>query len=337
MAPIRTMTTRRSRRLSSQVPVRYDEEGWEATDLLMYLTTPVSEAPSPSPSASYSSTQSDTPSPRRHTPSHRRTPDYVPRPSNSFILFRSDFWRDNKDTILERDHSKISTICGERWRALPPAEKEVYTVKARRAKEEHLAKYPDYKFAPVSRRKKTRKVVGKDRDMIEARCEKIAMMIGEGVEGMELERTQEIEDTCKTPTPLTPATERSPTPVPVVDFPAPDESVCDEEEDGFVPTCDIPPLDLNAPGLELYNHIPEPPSYAHIDPQFGFKDNVDADNCFWFKPTGEFVNPPAVLPTFTSDLFQPFGLDGTYAPEYGLGLSDTDLAFNSFNDAWTHA
>ncbi|SJL05060.1 uncharacterized protein ARMOST_08432 [Armillaria ostoyae] len=40
MAPIRTTTTCLSRRLSSQIPVRYDEEGWEATDLFMYPATP---------------------------------------------------------------------------------------------------------------------------------------------------------------------------------------------------------------------------------------------------------------------------------------------------------
>ncbi|KAK0210078.1 high mobility group box domain-containing protein, partial [Desarmillaria ectypa] len=72
----------------------------------------------------------------------------VPRPPNAFMLFRSDYWRENKDTIHERDHREISRICGELWRALPPAEKQVYTVKASRAKEDHLAKYPDYKFAP---------------------------------------------------------------------------------------------------------------------------------------------------------------------------------------------
>ncbi len=55
------------------------------------------------------------------------------------------------------------------------------------------------------------------------------------------------------------------------------------------------------------------------------RPHVDVDNCFWFKPTGEFVNPPAGPPTFTADHFQPFALDGTYVPVSGLGLSKTDL------------
>ncbi|PBK92156.1 hypothetical protein ARMGADRAFT_1165890 [Armillaria gallica] len=325
MTPIRTMTTRRSRRLSCQVPVRYDEEGWEATDLLMYLTTPVSEAPSLTPSTFYhSSTQSDTQFPRRHTPSHRRTPEHVPRPPNAFMLFRSDYWHENKDIIRERDHREISRICGELWRSLPPAEKQVYTAKAISAKEDHLVKYPDYKFAPMSRQKKTRKVVSRDRDIKEeARREKIAMLMGKGTEGMELGRALEVEDTCGNPS--TPVTERTPTTALIAEFPATNDLVCDGEEDDFVPTCDIPSLDLNAPNPGLYNHIPEPPSYAHIDPQFGFKTHVDVDNCFWFKPTGEFVNPPAGPPAFTAELFQHFSLDGTYVPVSGLGLSKTDL------------
>ncbi|KAK0441278.1 high mobility group box domain-containing protein [Armillaria borealis] len=219
----------------------------------MYLTTPVSEAPSPAPSTFYhSSTQSDTHSPRRHTPSHRRTPEHVRRPPNAFMLFRSDYWRENKDIIRERDHREISRICGELWRALPLAEKQVYTAKAISAKEEHLVKYPDYKFTPMSRQKKTRKVVSRDRDIIEdAKREKIVMLMGKGAEGMELGRALEVEDTCRNPP--TPVTERTPTMTLIAEFPAPDELVCDgdSEEDVFVPTCDIPPLDLNAPNPGL--------------------------------------------------------------------------------------
>ncbi|KAK0186055.1 high mobility group box domain-containing protein [Armillaria mellea] len=240
MAPIRTMTARRSRRLSSQVPVQYDEEGWEATDLLMHLTTPVSDAPSPTPSAfSHSSTQSDTPSPRQHTPLYRRTPGHVGRPPNAFMLFRSDYWRENKDVIRERDHREISRICGQLWRALPPDEKQVYRDMANDVKEVHLAKYPDYKFTRVSRQKKTRKIVSRDRDIIEeaGKCDKIKMLTGEGILVLEM------NDMCATPSPSATDEETS-------QFSQLLTSGCQGhficgEENAFVPTCDIPPLDLD--------------------------------------------------------------------------------------------
>ncbi|KAK0229155.1 hypothetical protein EDD85DRAFT_137515 [Armillaria nabsnona] len=245
MTPIRTTTARRSRRLSSQVAVQYD--GWEATDLLMYLTTPVSDAPS---AFSHSSTQSDTPSPRRHTPSHRRTPEHVRRPPNAFMLFRSDYWRENKDIIRERDHREISRICGELWRALPPDEKQVYRDMANDAKEVHFAKYPDYKFTRVSRPKKRNlKTVSRNRDIIKeaSRYDEIAVLMGGGIERMALETN----DMCATPSPSATDEEQISTQFSqLLISGCQGEFICGEE-DTFVPTCDIPPLDLDALNLEM--------------------------------------------------------------------------------------
>ncbi len=216
----------------------------------MYLTTPVSDVPSPAPSAfSHSSTQSDTPSPRRHTPSHRRVPEHVRRPPNAFMLFRSDYWRENKDIIHERDHREISCICGELWRALPPDEKRVYRDMASEAKEVHLAKYPDYKFTRVSRPKKTRKIVGQNRDIIKeaSGCDEIATLMGGGIGRMALETNA----MCATPS-LSATDEEQLS----VQFSQLLTSGCQGEfiygeEDTFVPTCDIPPLDLDAFNLEM--------------------------------------------------------------------------------------
>ncbi|KAG7453185.1 high mobility group box, partial [Guyanagaster necrorhizus] len=81
----------------------------------------------------------------------------VPRPPNAFMIFRSHYWRDNKDTIPERDHREISRTCGELWKALSSEEQQIYRDLANDAKKDHRAKYPNYKFTPVSRQKKTRK------------------------------------------------------------------------------------------------------------------------------------------------------------------------------------
>ncbi|KAK0210090.1 high mobility group box domain-containing protein, partial [Desarmillaria ectypa] len=213
--------------------------------------------PSPAPSASsHSSTQSDTPSPRRHTPSHRRNPGHVPRPPNAFMIFRSHYWRDNKNTISERNHRKISRTCGELWRALPPVEQQVYRDMASCAKKAHLAKYPDYKFTPVSRQKKTRQTVSLDSMEEASRCKKIAMLIGRGIDGMELERAVEMNDICKTSSPsITPDEEQISASVLQLLTPGcQGEFICGKE-DTFVPTCDIPPLDLDAPNLDMVRYF----------------------------------------------------------------------------------
>ncbi|KAK0441294.1 hypothetical protein EV421DRAFT_1812496 [Armillaria borealis] len=331
MSPIRTTTTRRSRRLSCQVPVRYDKEGWEATDLLMYLTTPVSEAPSPAPSAfSHSSTQSDTPSPRRHTPLHRRTPEHVRRPPNAFMLFRSDYWRENKDIIRERNHREISRICGELWRALPPDEKQVYRDMANDAKEVHLAKYPDYKFTRVSRPKKTRKTVSRNRDIMEeaSKCDEIAMLMGGSIERMALE----MNDMCTTPSPSAADEEQKTAQFSqLLTSGYQGESICDEEG-AFVPTCDIPPLDLDALNLEMYIHPPQLPNYAHIDSQFGFKPAIDINNCFWFTGMGENTDPSPSTAS-TDDFIQALSAYGVCHNDDSFDAFDINFsAPNSFVD-----
>ncbi|KAK0455257.1 uncharacterized protein EV420DRAFT_1644897 [Desarmillaria tabescens] len=331
------MTTRRSWRLSSQVPVRYDGEGWEATDLLMYLTTPVSEAPSPTPSTdSHSTIQSDTPSPRRHTPLHRRAPGHVPRPPNAFMIFRSHYWRDNKDTIRERNHREISRTCGELWKALPPAEKQVYRDMASSAKKEHLAKYPGYKFTPVSRRKKTRKTTSQSRDTMEevSRCEKIATLIGGGIDGMELEKTME-SDTCKTPSSSATADEEQISTT-VFQFLTPQdqgEFICGEEDD-FVPTCDISPFDLDAPNLEMYSNPPQLPNYSRVDSQFGFKSDIDINSCFWFTAAGENVEL-SPLTASTTDFTQGSSTYDAYHSFDSLDVLDVNLSASiSLVDDW---
>ncbi len=74
----------------------------------------------------------------------------------------------------------------------PPAEKQVSIAKAISVKEDHLVKYPDYKFTPAPRKKgRGRYIVNRNRDIIdEARR---ATPIGKGAEGMELGRALEVE------------------------------------------------------------------------------------------------------------------------------------------------
>ncbi|KAG8962142.1 hypothetical protein FRC03_004557 [Tulasnella sp. 419] len=91
----------------------------------------------------------------RPSSSHsRKQPlNHVPRPPNSFILFRSDFVQSNKLTKgTENDHRNISKIIGAVWNSLPADEKAVWQRKAEDHKRRHLEIHPGYRYAPVVRR-----------------------------------------------------------------------------------------------------------------------------------------------------------------------------------------
>ncbi|KAF5336918.1 hypothetical protein D9611_002864 [Ephemerocybe angulata] len=117
----------------------------------------------------------------------------IPRPANSFILFRKAFCADMKsklksdasigadtqpkdeDAANDKDgdgdggdeakplpllkvQSDVSKEAGKRWRALLPHERALWDAKAVEAKEEHKRKYPGYRYRPIKKSKKTRAV-----------------------------------------------------------------------------------------------------------------------------------------------------------------------------------
>lgn len=70
----------------------------------------------------------------------------APRPPNAFMLFRSDFWKFNKDTIPERDHREISRITARCWNVLAKHRRLPYQDQAKKLKEEHALLYPQHKY-----------------------------------------------------------------------------------------------------------------------------------------------------------------------------------------------
>ncbi|KAF6762445.1 hypothetical protein DFP72DRAFT_1060693 [Ephemerocybe angulata] len=114
----------------------------------------------------------------------------IPRPANSFILFRKAFCADMKSKLksdasigadtqpkdedaandkdgdgdeakplpLLRVQSDVSKEAGKRWRALLPHERALWDAKAVEAKEEHKRKYPGYRYRPIKKSKKSRAV-----------------------------------------------------------------------------------------------------------------------------------------------------------------------------------
>ena len=77
-----------------------------------------------------------------------------PRPSNAFMLFRSDFLKRkivSKD--LETRQHRLSIIAAKCWHRLSKEEKTKWFLEAEREKKRHARKYVDYKFQPRRRTK----------------------------------------------------------------------------------------------------------------------------------------------------------------------------------------
>ncbi|KAJ3541393.1 hypothetical protein NMY22_g3903 [Coprinellus aureogranulatus] len=129
----------------------------------------------------------------------RKKPDnYIPRPPNAFILFRSAFIRSRTvSTDVETNHSTLSKIIGMTWQNLPEEERRVWHRKAKQAEAEHRKKFPQYAFKPVHSKKggtkrKAREVGPKD----QKRCAKIAELLVQGKKGKELDdAVQEFDKT----------------------------------------------------------------------------------------------------------------------------------------------
>ncbi|PKC08917.1 mating-type protein Mat a-1, partial [Rhizophagus irregularis] len=77
-----------------------------------------------------------------------RKKPYIPRPPNSFILYRQH----HHPLILNQhpgiNNSEISRIIADHWRNLPNPEKEEWKRKADEAKQRHMKAWPDYKYQP---------------------------------------------------------------------------------------------------------------------------------------------------------------------------------------------
>ncbi|KAK1222058.1 hypothetical protein PQX77_015123 [Marasmius sp. AFHP31] len=96
------------------------------------------------------------PAPRKKksVPPARRSPGYVPRPCNKWIIFRNEKQKKVLEN-LKRDNPDQSNYVGDvsrttsgMWHSLTPAEKEEYAEKARREATKHKQMHPDYVYRP---------------------------------------------------------------------------------------------------------------------------------------------------------------------------------------------
>ncbi len=145
--------------------------------------SPRAESSSPSPS----------PRPRRVS---RRSPDHIPRPPNSFMLFRSEMCQSGTISLdIEHDHRRLSQIIGHYWNQLTDEEKKPWRTKAIQAKIAHKKMYPDYRYSPGERTKPTKKRnVRRNGPKDKQRDRMIADALAAGLKGEDLEKILERND-----------------------------------------------------------------------------------------------------------------------------------------------
>lgn len=104
---------------------------------------------------------------KKHQKTRRLRRGYhIPRPWNAFIFFRQ-YWHQQlfpQERIKQSErgnNSSFKTNCqvsvdiGQRWRSLSAEERQQWLDLAKKEKEEHMRKYPDYKYVPNRRQKKS--------------------------------------------------------------------------------------------------------------------------------------------------------------------------------------
>lgn len=186
------------------------------------------------------------------------------------MLFRSDFWANEKLKVqpIERDHRDISRIAAHCWNSLGDEGKLKYQQLAEKKKQLHRLEHPDYKYAPVFRKEKTvKRKLKRDTEDEEDRCRKLATLVMGGVPAAALgEAMKKIDNKsratiaqpafhprprrrvsgraaprARTPVPMEPFIKVESPPAPVLIYDALDVRL----DEGFVPTEEIPPLDLS--------------------------------------------------------------------------------------------
>ncbi|KAF9471775.1 HMG-box, partial [Pholiota conissans] len=76
-----------------------------------------------------------------------REPDYIPRPRNAYIMFRSYYIQTNCGSGKKKQDD-ISKVASNVWNNMTEEEKQPFIQAAFEEKIQHKLKYPDYKYKP---------------------------------------------------------------------------------------------------------------------------------------------------------------------------------------------
>jgi hypothetical protein len=88
----------------------------------------------------------------------------IPRPMNSFMLYRSAYAERVKEYCKEGNHQIISQVTGASWALEPQSVKAVYEKFAEIDRQNHQNAHPGYKFAPNKNNAARKKRKGHDQD-----------------------------------------------------------------------------------------------------------------------------------------------------------------------------
>ncbi|RIA99648.1 hypothetical protein C1645_850025 [Glomus cerebriforme] len=81
----------------------------------------------------------------------------IPRPKNSFILFRNDFnEKIKKHYFLNMKVGEFSIIVGQEWKNQPPSVLQFFQVLSLVSRQRHKTMYPNYKYKPQKKGKKSK-------------------------------------------------------------------------------------------------------------------------------------------------------------------------------------
>ena len=79
--------------------------------------------------------------------------NYVTRPMNSFMLYRSAYSERTKFWCAQNNHQVVSTVSGQSWPLEPSPIRDQYAEYARLERENHAAANPTYRFRPHKNKK----------------------------------------------------------------------------------------------------------------------------------------------------------------------------------------
>ena len=147
---------------------------------LLHPTLSSESPPAPLDSSSYpclSSSYSTTPQPPLSSAKNKRKDSgHVPRPRNSFIIFRSLERSALKRVAIGANEQNISKVAAELWRKKTPEEKAYYKHLEAIQKQEHQMRYPGWKYHPKPRdhqrknRKKSTRPGDEERNSLLVAC-----------------------------------------------------------------------------------------------------------------------------------------------------------------------
>ncbi len=108
----------------------------------------------PSPTLLEPFSGSPSPAARKKSHSRRREEGYVPRPRNSFIVFRS-WWiakqRASANGAGDGQQNELSKLAGKAWRLMSEEDKQGFIEVANEEQQRHKIEHPNYQYTPTPR------------------------------------------------------------------------------------------------------------------------------------------------------------------------------------------